>query len=75
MMDEMDIDPDTIVRLKCLDYATEMADRAAALGQFILVETDQLIAAATELEHYATNGATVAFEPGAAPRKSVRGGI
>lgn len=73
MMSELDIDPDTIVRLKCLDFATEMAGRAAALGQFILVETDQLIAAATELEHYVTDGGTVAFDCADRSRKFVRG--
>lgn len=73
-MDDMpEGDFDTIVRLKCLDFANDMAERATAAGNFLMCDPETMIAAAEVFEHYATNGGTVAFESSADARRFVRG--
>lgn len=72
-MDETEGDFDTIVRLKCLNFANDIAERATAAGNFLMCDPETLIACAETIEHYATNGGTVAFESSADARKFVRG--
>ena len=67
------IDHDTIVRLKCCEFVNDMADRASAVGQFMITEPDALIEAARMIEHYVGNGSTVAFDCDDRSRKFVRG--
>ena len=68
-------DFDTIVRLKCLDYANDIAERAAATGNFMMADPECLIEAASVIEHYATNGGTIEFNCTETLRPTVRGGI
>lgn len=68
-------DFDTVVRLKCLGLANEMAERAAATGNFMMTDPETLIAAAECLEHYASNGGTIEFNCTDKLRPTVRGGI
>ena len=68
-------DFDTIVRLKCLDLVDSMAERACAMGNFIITDPECLIEAASLIEHYATNGGTIEFNCTETLRPTVRGGI
>lgn len=68
-------DFDTFVRLQCLNLANDIAERAAASGNFMMTDPDCLVEAAAVIEHYASNGMTVAFDAGQeALRKCVSGG-
>jgi hypothetical protein len=69
----MDKDPDTILRMKCCDYVNDMAERVKIIGLLTIADPAQLIEAAQQIEHYITNGATVAFDCSDPSRKFVRG--
>ena len=75
-MDEFaEEDFDAIVRLKCLDLVNDMAERAASSGNFLITDPECMIEAASLVEHYVTNGASVAFDCTDKLRPTVRGGI
>lgn len=67
-------DFDTVVRLKCPDLVNDMADRAAASGNFLMTDPETMLAAAEMFEHYACNGATIEFNCTDKLRPTVRGG-
>lgn len=76
MMDDLDgEDFDTIVRLKCLDFANDIAERAAAAGNFMMTDPETLVACAETIEHYAQHGGTIEFNCTDKLRPTVRGGI
>ena len=74
-MDGLEGDFDTIVRLKCLDFANDIAERAMATGNFMMGDPETLVAAAEVIEHYACHGGTVAFDCTDTLRSTIRGGI
>ena len=75
-MDDIEAeDFDAMVRLKCLDLVNDMAERACAMGNFIITDPECLIEAAAVIEHYAQHGATIEFNCTDALRPTVRGSI
>ncbi len=66
-------DFDTMVRLHICDFVNDMAERACNAGSTAFDTPAQFIAAAELLEHYITNGGTVAFDCADTLRKTVRG--
>lgn len=68
-------DFDTMVRLHICDFVNDMAERNNCHGTSRFDMPEQFIAAAEMIEHYITNGGTVAFDCVDALRPTVRGGI
>ena len=66
-------DFDTMVRLHICDFVNDMAERACTAGNSAFDTPEQFIAAAEMIEHYITNGGTVAFDCNDALRKTVSG--
>lgn len=68
-----DEDFDTMVRLQICDLVNNMAERNNCHGNSAFDTPEQFIAAAEMLEHYITQGGTVAFNCSDNARKFVRG--
>lgn len=74
LIDGSNLDPETLVRLKCLDAVEAAADRAAHVGVFTMLNPTDIANGVNLLYHEMTNGEGVAFECSDSLRKTVRGG-